>query len=102
MGLALLMLCSPLVTACGEKQYAVEVVKPPVERLICEAAGARPAIPPEAPATAPREDYTASVRAREGVISGYILDLESRLFKCSDNAQWLRDFYAKLPSATPR
>lgn len=38
----------------------------------------------------------ASVRTREGVVAGYILQIEGQLFACSNNAAWLRDFYSKL------
>ena len=45
--------------------------------------------------------FVASVRSREGVVAGYILRIEGQLFACSNNAAWLRDFFAKLPDAKP-
>jgi hypothetical protein len=43
--------------------------------------------------------YVATVRSREGAITGYIVRIEGQLFACSNNAQWLREFYAALPAA---
>lgn len=40
--------------------------------------------------------YVASIRTREGAIAGYIVRIEGQLFACSNNVQWLRDFYAGL------
>ncbi|MBO9624183.1 MAG: hypothetical protein J7500_15855 [Sphingomonas sp.] len=50
-----------------------------------------------AQARAEHMKFVASVRSREGVVSGYILRIEGQLFACSNNAAWLRDFYGKLP-----
>jgi hypothetical protein len=78
--------------------------------LVCEAAGPRPAIPAEtvidwthvtsvAQAKIEHEGYVRSIRAREGVVAGYILKIEGQLFACSNNAAWLRQWYAE--TATP-
>jgi len=83
---------------------AVPIV-PPSDRLQCVPAGGRPSIPPEyvidwsavttvAQAKSEHLRYVASVRNREGVISGYIVVLEGQLFGCSNNMAWLNDFYA--------
>ncbi len=90
-------------SSCAEKRVVTNLA-PPAERLQCAAAGARPAIPPEfvidwahvtsvAQAKIEHEGYVRSVRSREGVIAGYILDIEGKLFACSNNAQWLRSWY---------
>lgn len=95
------------VTACGENRVAV-AIKPNASRLVCVPAGARPTIPPEyvidwskvetlPAARAEHEKYVATIRTREKVIAGYIVQIEGQLFACSNNMQWLRDYYAKLP-----
>lgn len=109
------MSCSVL-AGCGDKRV-VAPVKPPAERLVCEAAGTRPVIQPEyqidwltvsqAPtvpvavqrAKAEVGKLMASVRTREGIITGYILSIEGKLFVCSDNAAWVRDFFGRLPDS---
>lgn len=100
------MCCSALLLAsCGEPKRIVTQLKPPPERLQCAPAGERPAIPPEhlidwqslstlAQARSEHEKYVASVRSREGVIAGYIVKIEGQLFACSNNAAWLREWYA--------
>ena len=117
MGLAFLTLCSATALSSCEPKRVVQPLPIPPERLACVAAGARPTIPPEyvidwgkvgaarsvaeAVTLAKGEvaKYVASIRTREGVITGYILDIEGKLFVCSNNAQWLRD-YVKA-TATP-
>lgn len=109
------MLCSLLwsATACKTTERIALPVKPPVERLQCVAAGDRPAVPAEhvidwskvatvEQARSEHLKFVASVRSREGVLVGYIVRIEGQLFACSNNATWLRDFFAGLPDdATP-
>lgn len=102
--LALLMCFSATaLSACGEKRVVTNLA-PPADKLVCEAAGPRPEIPPEsvidwahvtsvAQAKIEHEGYVKSVRAREGVIAGYILNIEGKLFACSNNMRWLQDWY---------
>jgi hypothetical protein len=102
------LLSTPFLTSCGEpKRVAVALPTPP-ERLVCEAAGARPSIPAEhiidwnrvvsvAQAKSEHERYVATIRTREGVVAAYILSIEGKLFVCSNNAQWRRDYEAGLP-----
>lgn len=96
-------------SACGEPEKIVTALKPPSERLQCASAGDRPQIPPEhrvdwqrvstvAQARSEHDAYVRSVRTREGIVAGYIVDIEGRLFACSNNATWLREFYAVLPT----
>jgi hypothetical protein len=84
------------------------------DRFVCEAAGTRPKAPPEyqidwteaskAPtvaiaierAKAEVAKLIGSVRNREGVVVGYILQLEGRHFVCFNNMTWQRDFYQRL------
>lgn len=93
-------------TGCADK--IVAPVKPPPERLQCVAAGDRPAVPAEYvidwskvatvdQARAEHMKFVASVRTREGIVTGYILRIEGKLWTCSSNAEWLRDFYGALP-----
>jgi hypothetical protein len=108
MAATLLTFCSALaLTGCGDKRTAL-AIKPPPERLACIDRDGRPTLPPEHvidwtkvktvdQAHAEHDSYVKSVRDRNGVVSGYVVDLEGRLFLCSNNAAWLRDFYAKLP-----
>jgi hypothetical protein len=99
-------------SACEPKRVVTNLA-PPSERLQCVGLSARPKIPAEytidwakvsnarsvaeAVTLAKGEvaTYRASVRNREGVIAGYILEIEGRLFACSNNAAWLREWYAK-------
>lgn len=96
-----------LATACADKQIAIPL-KPDATRLVCVSTTTRPTIPGEyvidwtkvasiPAAKAEHEKYVASIRTREGVIAGYIVQVEGQLFTCSNNMQWLRDYYAKLP-----
>jgi predicted secreted Zn-dependent protease len=113
-----LMYCSilslALLSACATTKLAVPL-RPDIEhpdRFICEAAGARPNIPPEyvidwsavhnvPQAKAEHDKFVATIRSRENVIGGYIVAVEGNLFVCSNNMQWLRDFYAGLPKDIP-
>lgn len=49
-------------------------------------------------ARAEHEAYVRSVRTREGVIVGYVVTIEGKLFVCSNNAEWWRDYWRRLPS----
>lgn len=99
-----LILAAGLGLAGCEPKRVVTNLAPPAERLVCAPAGARPNIPAEfvidwahvttvAQAKIEHEGYVRSVRTREGVIAGYILDVEGKLFACANNAAWLRDWY---------
>ena len=104
-GLALSMCFSALtVSGCQEKRVVTNL-KPPSERLQCAPAGERPTIPPEhridwqsvstvAQARSEHDAYVRSVRTREGMVAGYIVAVEGKLFACSNNAAWLREWYA--------
>ena len=70
--------------------------------------GQRPAIPPEyvidwskvetvAQARSEHEAFVRTVRTREGVVAGYVVQVEEKLFVCASDAAWLRDFFAALP-----
>lgn len=106
--LALWTCCSAAIalSACEPKRVVTNLA-PPAERIDCTFAGAeaRPEIPPEhtidwsrvttvPQAKAETDAYVRSVRTREGIIAGYIVELEGRLFACSSDDQWLRDWYA--------
>lgn len=83
-------------------------MKPDTERMDCRVLAGRPAMPAEYvidwskvltvdQARAEHEAYVRSVRTREGVTVGYIVAIEDRLFLCATDAEWLRDFYGRLP-----
>lgn len=95
------------VAACAEPKRIVEAIPIPAERMDCVAAGTRPAIPQEhkiiwenvsnvLQARQEYNQYVASVRAREGMVAGYVLSLEGKLFACSNDAQWLREWQAGI------
>lgn len=101
LGAALFML---LLTGCSEPKRVVTALKPPSERLQCAPAGDRPTIVPEyridwsrvltvPQARSEHDAYVRSVRTREGVVAGYIVSLEGKLFVCSNNAAWLREWF---------
>lgn len=106
-GTALALLMSSLaVSACQEKRV-VTALKPPEARLQCVAAGERPKIPSEhvidwsAVQTVPQaksehERFVATLRTRERIVAGYLIQLEGRLFACSNNVTWLREYFEKL------
>ena len=78
------------------------------ERMVCEdVPDERPPIPALyeidwsqvvtlAQARAEHEKYAASVRARSGAVAAYIVTIEGKLFVCSNNAQWWRDYWRGL------
>lgn len=104
---AALLLTVASLTACADTKRVVEMLPTPPERLVCEAAGTRPTIPPEfvidwsrvttvAAAKAAHDQFVATVRTREGVVAGYVLAIEGKLAICGINAQWRRDFEAGI------
>lgn len=104
--IALSMLCLAA-SACETVRTAVPV-KPAADRMDCRVLPGRPALPAEyvinwsAVTTVPQarsehDAFVRSVRTREGVAVGHIVALEDRLFLCASDAQWLTDFFARLP-----
>lgn len=96
-----------LLVSCGPTAVLAPV-RPDADRMDCVAADARPAIPPEyvidwskvltvPQARAEHEAYVRVIRSREGVVVGHLVDVEGRLFACSTDAEWLRDFFGRLP-----
>lgn len=93
-------------SACHTVRTA-DFLATPLDRLVCEAAGARPKIPAEYvidwskvatvdQAHAEHDKYVATIRSREGVVAGYIMSIEGKLFVCGNNMQWRRDYEAEL------
>lgn len=107
---AALLMCSLAVSAC-EHTRTTEALRPDLtnpERFICEPAGMRPRVPAEyvidwsGVTTVPQartehERFVKALRTREGIVAGYIVQLEGRHFICFNNMQWQRDFYSRLP-----
>lgn len=104
----LLAICTVTLTAasCGEKRV-VESLPTPAERLVCERAGTRPAVPPEyvidwtkvstvAQAKIEHEKFVAVLRTREGIVAGYIVKIEGNLWTCWNNVEWRRQYEAGL------
>lgn len=94
-------------SACGEPKRIAEAIPIPPERMDCVAAGTRPTIAPEyvidwtkvnsvLQARTEHDKYVGSVRTREGQVAGYILNIEGKLFGCSNDAQWLREWQAGI------
>lgn len=109
--LALSTLCLA-VSACGEQKYTAEFIPTPPERLVCELAGTRPTIQPTTPidwaqittvaqARIAHDQYVKQVYVREGVVGGYVLNIEGKLFTCFNNMQWRRDYEAELAKKHP-
>lgn len=100
-------------SACApEPKRIVTALRPPAERMECQTAGTRPIIPPEhfidwarvvtaGDARAEHEAFVTKLREREGLITGYLVRIEGALFVCSNNAQWMREFFAGLPGDQP-
>lgn len=95
--------------ACEPKRIAVpsrpDLANP--ARLFCEAVPERPALPAAyvidwtrvqtvEQAKGEHDAYVRSINARNGVVAAHIVELEGRLFVCSNNAQWWRDYWSNL------
>ena len=102
---ALSTLCLAI-SAC-HTAHTADFIATPADRLVCEAAGARPKIPAEYAidwtkvatvdqAKTEHEKYVASVRTREGIVAAYILSIEGKLYVCGANMAWRRDWEAEL------
>lgn len=103
------MCCSAL-AGCEEKRIVLPS-RPDLsnsERLFCETVPARPEIPSAYvidwqrvqtvdQAKGEHDAYVRSVNARNGAVAAHIVELEGRLFVCSNNAQWWRDYWSALP-----
>lgn len=100
------MCCSVALTACKTERIAV-ASRPDLanaQRMECVAAGERPAVPAEysidwskvvtvEQARGEHDAFVRVLRQREGVVAGYLVDIEGKLFVCSSNAQWWRDYW---------
>lgn len=109
---AILSMSCSLLAGCDTKRelHSVRPDRENPERMVCEAAPDRPAIPATyeidwtavqtvAQARSEHEAYVRSILARNAVISGYIVEIEGRLFVCSNNAQFWRDYWKAMPEA---
>lgn len=100
-----------LLSSCGDTVRSVSALRPDKtnpERFVCELAGTRPTVPPEyvidwskvttvAQAKTEHDKFVGTLRTREGIVAGYVLDVEDHLFVCFNNMRWQREFYAGLP-----
>lgn len=111
LALALSMCCLGLaVSACEPKRIQVPIPIP-AERMDCETLGGvagRPDIPAEyvidwsrvttvGQARAEHDAFVTRLREREGPVALYIVEVEGALWACADDAQWLREYTARLP-----
>jgi hypothetical protein len=110
--LALSTLCLAVSACGGPAKYTAGFIPTPPERLICEQAGTRPTIAPVAPidwtrvttvaqAKIAHDDYVKKVFTREGIVAGYVLNIEGKLFTCFNNMQWRREFEADMAKKHP-
>lgn len=92
-----------LTSACGDTKRIAEHLPTPVERLICERGGTRPALPSEhaidwgtvtsvPAAKLEHEKFVSVLRTREGLVAGYLLKIEGALFTCWNNMEWRREY----------
>ena len=116
-----LLMSSLVVSGCASTKWSVAPVRPDLtnpERFDCTAvdASARPRAPAEdvidwdriaaqttrdqvlAVAREEVRGYIASVRAREGVVIRYVIQIEGQLFECANDDQWTREFFSRLPA----
>lgn len=112
LGVALMTTCSLALTGCGDTTRIAEAIPIPAERMDCVYVADRPALPPEyvidwskvttvEQAHSEYDAYVRSVRTREGKVAGYVVTLENRLFLCASDAQWIREYQAKVPTTAP-
>lgn len=105
---ALLTFCSA-VSACGGEKVRFKPIPIPAERMDCTtiAKADRPSLAPvyvidwatvlTVPAAKIEVDrLMMSVLNRESIVVNYVLDLEGRVFVCSSDAEWLRDYSNKV------
>jgi hypothetical protein len=106
-------------SACQPKVVrSVDALRPDKtnpDRFVCELAGTRPTILPNASpnwvfvgqaktvaeaverAKAEFEAYRLRGNERERIVAIYLMAVEDKLFLCFNNMQWQKDFYAGLP-----
>lgn len=105
------------VSGCETTKRATVALRPDIDHpqwFVCEPAGTRPKIAPEyqidwgkvaaAPDVAHAVEAAkgevgkliATIRTREGVVAGYVLDLEGKHFVCVNNIQTQLDFWKGL------
>lgn len=104
---ALPLMCFSALTAGSCEKRVVTSIPIPPERMDCAKVSKRPKLPPELTidwtqissvlaAQEAHKAYVARIRTREGIVTGYILEVEGELFACSNDAAWLRDWQKGL------
>ena len=104
--MALIPLAVFSLSACGDTRREIRPLPTPPERLVCERAGPRPALPPQyrinrnvrtvPEALAEHDRYVAAEVIRNGIVAGYILQIEGINFTCFNNMAWRREFEAGI------
>lgn len=86
----------------------MRIVKPPIEKLTCDALATRPQIPPEyqidwskvvtvEAARGEHDAFVRTLRTREGLIAGHIVQIEGNWFSCWSTVKWHADYNGALP-----
>lgn len=109
--IAALLAAAISASACETTKRAAVSLRPDVEhpdKFVCELGGTRPKLPAEHiidwskvttvdQAKAETGKLIDVEHTREGIVATYVLDIEGKLFTCSNNMQWQRDYYHGLP-----
>jgi hypothetical protein len=108
-GVALSTFCLVASGCGGEPEYRFKPLPIPTERMDCVAIDktARPALVPvykidwTKVANVPQAivevaKLMQSVNQRELIVSNYVVELEDKLFLCSSDAIWLREYTSKV------
>lgn len=97
------------ISACGGEKVRFKPIPIPAERIDCVAVtkADRPKLAPTyiidwsmvltVPAARAEVDkLIQSTLNREGSVTGYVIELEGKLFACSSDDQWLKDYIAQV------
>ncbi len=96
-------------SACGKERERFKPIPIPAERMDCVAVtkADRPRLAPayvidwsKVPTVLAAKDEVdkliQSTLHREGVVTGYVIELEGKLFACSNDDQWLKEYTASV------
>ncbi len=86
----------------------VRIAKPPANKLVCDALTTRPHIPAEyvidwtavqtiGGARGAHDAFVRTLRTREGLIAGHIVQIEANWFSCWSAVKWHADYNGALP-----
>jgi hypothetical protein len=103
---AALLIAGMNLTGCSLPN--VRIAKPPAEKLTCDALAARPQIPAEYvidwdavqtvdAARGAHDAFVRTLRTREGLIAGHIVQIQANWFSCWSTVKWHTDYNGALP-----